>query len=151
MARMHSRRKGKAGSNRPITREAPSWLKLQPKEIEMLIVKYAKEGKTPSQVGLHLRDSYGIPDVKAVLKKQVLQVLKEKNASPKLPEDLTSLLRRIVALQKHIEKNRLDESAYRGSVITESKIGRLVKYYKKSKVLPETWKYDRDNVQLLLK
>lgn len=151
MARIYSRKKGKAGSTRPSIRKTPSWQNYKPNEVEALIVKLANEGKTPSQIGLHLRDSYGIPDVKAVLKKQVLQVLKEKNITSKLPEDLTALLRRVITLLKHIEKNHKDETARRGLTITESKIGRLVKYYKRSKVIPEAWKYDRENVQLLLK
>jgi small subunit ribosomal protein S15 len=151
MARIYSRRKGQAGSTRPSERKAPSWQAYKGAEVESLIVKLAKEGKAPSQIGLILRDSYGIPDIKATLKKQVLQILREKGIMSKLPEDLTSLLRRIVALQKHLEKNHKDESARRGLIITESKIGRIVKYYKNSKVLPETWKYDRENVQLLLK
>lgn len=151
MARIYSRKKGKAGSTRPTARKTPSWQTYKAKEVEELIVKLAKEGKTPSQIGMTLRDSYGVPDVKATLKKQVLQILKEKNIAGKLPEDLTALLRRVVALLKHIERNHKDETARRGLVITESKIGRIVKYYKKSKVLPETWNYSRENVQLLLK
>ena len=151
MARIYSRKKGKAGSTRPSTRKAPSWQAYKPAEVEALIVKLAKEGKSPSSIGMQLRDTYGVPDVKSTLKKQVLAVLKEKDAAPKLPEDLTSLLRRVIALQKHLDKNHLDESAWRGLTITESKIGRLVKYYKRSKVLPETWVYDKKNVQLLLK
>ncbi len=151
MARIYSRKKGKAGSTRPVERKVPSWQSYKPNEVEALIVKLAKEGKSPSQIGMHLRDSYGIPDVKASLKKQVLQVLKEKELAGKLPEDLTALLRRVVDLVKHLEKNHKDETAYRGLTITESKIGRIVKYYKKSKVLPASWNYSRENVQLLLK
>lgn len=151
MARIYSRKKGQASSTRPVVREMPAWQAHKGAEVEALIVKLAKEGKTPSQIGLTLRDSYGIPDVKATTKKQVAQILKEKNAMMKLPEDLTALLRHVVALTKHLEKNKQDMSAERGMIITEAKIGRLVKYYKKSKVLPETWKYERENVQLLLK
>ena len=77
--------------------------------------------------------------------------LMNKNAMMKLPEDLTALLKHVVELQKHMETNKQDMSAKRGLTITESKIGRIVKYYKRSKRLPETWKYDRNNVQLLLK
>jgi len=151
MARIYSRKKGKAGSTRPSERKVPSWQSYKANEVEALITKLAKEGKTSSQIGLHLRDSYGIPDVKTSTKKRILQILKEKNAAPKLPEDLTSLLRRVIALQKHLQKNHLDEAAWRGLTITESKIGRIVKYYKRSKVLPASWSYDRDNVQLILK
>jgi small subunit ribosomal protein S15 len=151
MARIYSRRKGQAGSTRPVERKAPSWQSYKANEVEALIVKLGKEGKAPSHIGLMLRDTYGVPDVKAALKKQVLQVLKEKGVTQKLPEDLTALLRQVVALQKHLEANKQDKTAGRGLVIAESKIGRIVKYYKSAKVLPATWKYDRENVQLLLK
>ncbi|MBS3115803.1 30S ribosomal protein S15 [Candidatus Woesearchaeota archaeon] len=151
MARVYSRRKGQAGSTRPSVRKAPTWQSYKPAEVEALIVKLAKEGKTPSQIGMTLRDSYGIPDVKASTKKQIAEILREKNAMMKLPEDLTALLKHVIELQKHIERNKQDMSAGRGLTITESKIGRIVKYYKRSKRLPETWKYDRNNVQLLLK
>lgn len=151
MSRMYSRKKGTATSTRPSERKTPAWQKYKAAEVESLIVKLAKEGKTPSQIGLHLRDTYGIPDVKATVKKKVLEILKEKNITSKLPEDLTALLRRVVALQKHMLKNKQDMSALRGIQLTESKIGRIVKYYKRTNVLPATWKYDRENVQLLLK
>ena len=148
---MYSGSRGRASSTRPSVRKAPTWQKYTTTEIESLIVKLAKEGKSASQVGLQLRDVYGVPDVKAIIKKSVSAVLKEKHASSKLPEDLTALLRRVISLQKHMERNKQDMTAKRGVQLTESKIGRLVKYYKKSKVLADSWSYDRDNVQLLLK
>ncbi len=151
MARMYSRKKGKAGSVRPSERKQPSWQKYNANEVEALIVKLAKEGRTPSQIGATLRDAYGVPDVKASTKKQIAAIMKEKKVEMKLPEDLTSLLRRVVSLQKHIERNRQDKTASRGLMITESKVLKLIKYYKEHKVLPENWNYDRSNVQLLLK
>jgi ribosomal protein S15P/S13E len=151
MARMYSRKKGKAGSIRPSARKAPHWQKYNASEVEALIVKLAKENKTPSQIGATLRDTYGVPDVKASTKKQVLAIMKEKKVEMKLPEDLTSLMRRVIALQKHMEKNKQDMTAKRGMMITESKILKLVKYYKDNKSLPENWHYSRENVQLLLK
>jgi len=151
MARIYSRKKGKAGSTRPSVRKEPTWQPYKGPEVEALIVKLSKEGKTPSQIGLALRDSYGVPDVKTTTKKQIVQILKEKNITSKLPEDLTALLRRVIDLVKHMGSNKQDMTAVRGLTITESKIGRLVKYYKRTKKLPESWKYSRDNVQLLLK
>lgn len=151
MARMYSRKKGKASSVRPSERKAPSWQKYSASEVEALIVKLAKEGKTPSQIGAALRDMYGVPDVKASTKKQVAAIMKEKKVEMKIPEDLTSLLRRVIDIQKHMERNRQDMTAKRGMMITEAKIGKLVKYYKANKVLPQTWHYSRDSVQLLLK
>ena len=39
----------------------PSWIKTSQKELENLVIELAKEGKTPAQIGLVLRDKHGIP------------------------------------------------------------------------------------------
>jgi len=149
MARIYSRGKGKAGSTKPSKTSKHTWITYGPKEIEMLIVKLAKE-KTPSQIGLFLRDSYGIPDVKAVIGKSVTEVLKEKNVLPEVPEDLMALMRTTVKIRKHLEDKKHDMTAKRGLIIAESKIKRLVKYYKREKRLPVDWKYDPAKVRLVL-
>ena len=43
MARMYSSRKGKSGSTKPFMTEPSSWSNTDVKEIESLIVKYAKD------------------------------------------------------------------------------------------------------------
>src|SRR6056297_3431357 len=130
MARMYSRKKGNAGSTKPSVPKAPSWVKYSAKEIELLVVKYAKEGKTASQIGLYLRDEYGIPDVKLLTKKSITKILEEKKLAKKLPEDLTALLKKVVAIKEHLINNKKDQPAKRGLQLTESKILRLVKYYR---------------------
>lgn len=151
MARRFSKSKGQAGSTKPSKLTKPNWVRYSKDEIEMLVAKLAKEGQLPSQIGLHLRDTYGIPNVKAITGKQIALILKEKKHSSKLPEDLTSLMRRVIQLQKHVEHNHKDETAKRGLHLTEAKINSLVKYYKKKNVLPANWKYDSANVALLLR
>jgi small subunit ribosomal protein S15 len=151
MARAYSGRKGAASSTRPSVRKSPAWQKYGAEEVEALVTKLAKEGKTSSQIGMHLRDVYGIPDIKATAKKSVIKILKEKKLMPKLPEDLASQLRRIVSLTKHMEKNRQDMSAKRGIQLTEAKIFKMMKFYKSNGTLPSEWKYERENAQLLLK
>ena len=88
MARMYSRKKGKSGSKKPLEIKKHSWIAYGPKEVEMLIAKLAKEGKNSSQIGLMLRDVYGIPDVRSITKKTITQTLKEKNLVGEIPEDL---------------------------------------------------------------
>ena len=51
---------------------------------------------------------------------------------------------------KHMTKNHKDTTALRGIQLTESKIKRLVKYYKRSGRLPEDWKYEPDKIRLYL-
>lgn len=148
MARMHSRKKGKSGPNKPVEKHTPTWLRYTAKELELLVVKLAKEGKSPSQIGLALRDSYGVPDVKMIAKKTVSEMLREKKLAGELPEDLQNLIVRSVALQKHIDKNRQDMVSKRGLQLTESKIKRLVKYYKKTGALSSEWKYNPKNARM---
>ncbi|MBW3020888.1 30S ribosomal protein S15 [Candidatus Woesearchaeota archaeon] len=150
MARMHSRDKGKSRSYKPIVKTVPEWVEFKPKEVEMLIVKLAKQGKDPSQIGAFLRDHHGIPDVKTMLKKSITQVLAEKDLLSDIPEDLMNLLKKEVMVRKHLERNHKDEGAKRGLILTQSKTKRLVKYYRSSGRLPQDWKYDPKQIALLI-
>jgi small subunit ribosomal protein S15 len=150
MARMHSRKKGKSSSHRPIKKEKASWISYEPKEIEMLILKYAKEGKSSAQIGLYLRDEYGIPDVKQMLGKSITQILKEKKVQKELPDDLLSLIKKAVLIINHLEENHTDKTAKRGLQLTEAKIKRLAKYYKAKGTIDSKWKYDPKKVKLLV-
>jgi small subunit ribosomal protein S15 len=144
MARMYSRKKGRAGSHKPIEKTKPDWIPYKEKELELIIAKLAKEGQTPSQIGLHLRDSYGIPDVKTVLGKNITQVLDEKKLTRELPEDVLALMRRAIQLKKHMTANKGDMTAKRGLQLTEAKINRLTKYYKVTGRIAQDWKYSLD-------
>ncbi|MCF7798833.1 30S ribosomal protein S15 [Candidatus Woesearchaeota archaeon] len=150
MARMFSRKKGKSGSTGPSVNKIPSWVKYSAKETELLVVKYAKEGKTPSQIGLFLRDEYGIPDVKLITKKSITQILDEKKLTKKLPEDLTALLKKVLAIQEHLAQNHKDQPARRGLTLTESKILSLIRYYKKVDRLPKDWNYNPKQIKMFI-
>src|SRR3989338_2145164 len=101
MARLHSRKKGKSGSKKPLKKIKPNWVRYDAKEAEQLVIKLSKQGYSQSKIGVALRDIYGIPDL-------------------------------------------------RGLQLTESKIKRLVKYYKANGKLPQNWKYDREQAKLLI-
>ncbi len=150
MARMHSRKKGNAGSKKPIRKAAPAWVRYQAKEVELLVAKVAKEGKTQSQVGIALRDSYGVPDVKKISGRNVSAIMKEKNLLPQIPEDLMALIKKSVTVKKHLDGQKHDMTAKRGFELTDSKIRRLVKYYKREQVLPQDWSYDPEKVKLII-
>ena len=147
---MYSRKKGKSGSTKPAKKGVYSWMNYKPKEVELLVVKLAMEGSEPSKIGLILRDTYGIPDVKSITKKSISDILEEKKLLKELPENLTALLRRVIELQKHLETNKKDMVGKRGLQLTESKVRRLVKYYKETGRIPDTWKYDAKRVNLLI-
>lgn len=146
---MHSSSKGKSGSKKPIKR-VPSWAPYKEKEVEKLVLKLAKTGKFPSQIGMLLRDNYGIHDIKALTKKKVSAILKENSLSSELPEDLLSLIKKMIAIREHLEKNKHDETAQRGLSLTNSKIRRLVKYYKKHKKLAAGWKLDLEKLKMYI-
>jgi len=150
MAKMHSRKLGRAGSTKPAKLTPTGWTRYKPKEVELLISKLAKEEKTPSQIGIIMRDVYGIPDVPVITKKSITKILEEKNLLPKIPEDLMALIKKSIDIRKHMEENKTDQTAKRGLLLTESKIKRLVKYYKSTKKLPLDWKYDAKNIKLLV-
>jgi small subunit ribosomal protein S15 len=148
MARMHSGARGQSGSTKPSSPVKPAWLTQSPKETELLVVKYAKEGKSPSQIGLLLRDEYGIPSVKLVAGKTVAQILKEKELQAEIPEDVMALITKVVKIKKHQDENKKDMTAIRGLRLTESKINRLVAYYKSNGRLPKEWTYDPERIKL---
>jgi len=141
MGRMHTHRHGKSHSIRPSTLRAPSWITLGPKEVEDLVVKYAKDGLAPSQIGIKLRDQHSIPLIKPITKKSVEEILIENNLLPEMPEDLQNIVTKAVGLQKHLKENKGDRRNVRSLELIEAKVHRLSVYYKKINRIPATWKY----------
>lgn len=150
MAKMHSRKKGKSGSNKPNSKTKKSWNIHSGKEVEQLVIKLAKTGNGPSQIGLMLRDSYGIPSVQSITNKKISKILEENKLSKKLPEDMVALINKDIRLMKHVGNNKKDMTVRRGLILTESKINRLAKYYIRTKKLPANWSYDRTKAKLLI-
>jgi len=129
MATFYGHGRGKAGSHPPEDVK-PSWLKLKPEEIEEIVLKLAKQDINSAKIGLILRDSYGIPSIKAITGKKIQKILAEKNIE-KSPLEIIALKKRINALKKHLEKNRKDKKAKRGLQLSEEKVRRLENYHKK--------------------
>ncbi|KON28799.1 30S ribosomal protein S15 [miscellaneous Crenarchaeota group archaeon SMTZ-80] len=150
MARMHSRKKGKSSSRRPALKEKPLWIEMSGEEVENQVIKLARKGHSQSMIGIILRDSYGIPLVKVVTGKSVKQILEENEIKPPLPEDLSNLVKKALSLRKHLETNHKDLESTKGLQRTESKIYRLIKYYKKKKVLAPDFKYDPEKIRTLV-
>ena len=149
MARMHSTGRGKSGSTKPRNPDL-SMVDYDNEEIKDLILKLADEDMMPSVIGEKLRDRYGIPDVKAVTGKSINEILEEEDEGIDLPEDLYKLMEKALQINEHLEENGKDMEAKRSLRLTESKIRRLVKYYR-GKKLPEDWKYSLDKARLHVK
>ena len=141
MGRLHSHNYGKSHSTRPLDPKAPSWIKQDVKEIEELILKYAKEDLTASQIGIKLRDQHAIPHVKPIIKKTITKVLEENELNGDLPEDLDNIVKKAIGLQKHLKINKKDNRNIRSLELIEAKIHRLSVYYKKTGRIPQNWKY----------
>ena len=150
MGRMHAPGKGISSSALPYRRSVPTWLKLSPEEVKEQIYKLAKKGLNPSQIGVVLRDSYGVAQVKNVTGNKILRILKSKGLAPSLPEDLYHLIKKAVSMRKHLEKNRKDKDTKFRLILVESRIHRLARYYKLKRVLPPNWKYESATASALV-
>ena len=150
MARIHSRKKGKSGSTRPPRLEKPVWVERSGKEVEEEVVKLAKKGNSKSMIGTILRDSHGVPLVKVITGKKISKILQENDIESALPEDLLNLVKKALNIRKHLEDNHRDLEGRKGLQRTESKIYRLIKYYKKKKILRQDFKYDPESIRTLV-
>lgn len=151
IARMYSRKHGKSGSKRPLRDKTPKWVRYKKKEIEKLVLKMAKDEKSCAEIGLILRDQYGIPNVREAAGKKVTVILRENGITSQYPEDMMNLMKKALKIKEHLEEHRHDPFATRGLELTESKIRRLGKYYRRKGVLPDKWKYDPHKLKLIVK
>ncbi len=140
-ARLYTSKRGKSGSTRPISKKAPAWCKYTPEEVEGLVLKLSREGNSPSTIGMLMRDRYGVPLVKSITGKNVQELLRAGQQAGALPEDLSALLKKADDLRRHLEKNRKDYVNKRSLAMIESKIHRLVKYYRVKGQLRPEWEY----------
>lgn len=138
---MHSGGKGISSSALPYKRKPPTWLKVSPQDIAERIVKLAKKGLYPSQIGVILRDTAGVAQVRQVTGSKILRILKKNGIAPAIPEDLYHLIKKAVAVRKHLERFRKDKDSKFRLILIESRIHRLTRYYKRTQKLPPTWKY----------
>lgn len=141
MARMHRRRKGKSSSKRPLLEKPPEWVSMKAKEVEKLVVKLHGEGLQTAQIGIRLRDQYGIPSVRLVSGKSITRILRESGVEITFPEDLQNLMRKALGLASHLKEHTKDRHNRRGLELIEAKIRRLAGYYKREGVLPQDWEY----------
>jgi small subunit ribosomal protein S15 len=151
---MHTRRRGSSDSDKPVADEPPEWSDVDPEAIEDRVVELAEQGHDPSQIGLKLRDEgvkgTPVPNVKLATGKKVTEILEENDVAPDLPEDLRNLMERAIRLREHMEENPQDSQNQRALQNTESKIRRLVNYYRGNK-LDEDFKYTYQQARTLLR
>ncbi|MHC1595738.1 MAG: 30S ribosomal protein S15 [Candidatus Syntropharchaeales archaeon] len=150
MARMYARRKGKSGSTKPYRKEIPEWLNLTSQDVEEMIAQLYAQGYSTSMIGMILRDTHGITSTRLVTGKKISKILEEQGTAIKVPEDLENLIIKALRLRKHMDSNKKDLHNKRALGLTESKIRRLVKYYRREHVLPEDWSYNPEAAEMLI-
>ncbi|WGI16983.1 30S ribosomal protein S15 [Methanonatronarchaeum sp. AMET-Sl] len=126
------------------------WINMDVEEIEDLVVDLKEEGYSTSEIGMVLRDKYAVPDVREVTGKKISDILSDRDAEPKIPEDLKNLVIKAKKLREHQNQNPNDNSSKRGLQITESKVHQLANYYRDKGRIPENWKYKPEKADLLI-
>ncbi|MEM0073364.1 MAG: 30S ribosomal protein S15 [Thermoplasmatales archaeon] len=151
MARMHTRKRGKSGSNHPLREGKPSWVSMKESDVEDLVIRLRREGFTKSRIGMIIRDQYGIPKVKEVTGKRISSILENNGIKDQIPEDLEALINKASNLSKHLASNPRDLKNRRGLELIEAKIKRLSDYYKRKNVLQPGWSYARSEAEITSK
>ncbi len=144
MARMHSDDRGSSGSDKPVSKKVPRWVDYDEQEVIDLVVKLREDGLAPSEIGMDLRDEYGIPSVREITGKKITDILEEEEVAPEIPEDLHNLVEKAESLSEHMEENENDTQSERQLELTEAKIRRLADYHRGEGNIPEDWKYVRE-------
>lgn len=70
--------------------------------------------------------------------------------APEIPEDLYFLIKKAVSMRKHLERNRKDKDSKFRLILVESRIHRLARYYKRTKKIPTTFKYESATASTLV-
>jgi small subunit ribosomal protein S15 len=150
---MHSRRRGSSGSERPAVDDPPEWSDVDTDAVEERVVELAEEGHSPSEIGLVLRDEgvqgTPVPDIKLATGKKVTEILAEHDEQPEIPEDLRNLMAKAVRLRDHLAENQTDYQNKRALQNTESKIRRLIEYYRGNEI-DEAFSYSLDEARELI-
>ncbi len=147
---MHSRKRGRSRSHHPVGRPVARWIDYDADEIKMLVTKFLTSEKSQAETGIILRDTYGIPDVRSY-GIRIAKVARSLPDRPPVPEDLYNLMKKVVILHKHMDKNSKDKKGKHGMELLESKIRRLGKYYSRTGRIDKKWKYTIEQAELIVK
>jgi small subunit ribosomal protein S15 len=149
MSRTYARRRARLTA--PIHREEkPEWLNVNENEIKELIADLIRKKTSLSDIGMILRDEYGIPEVRLVTGKGLKDTVLDMGMTLDLPDDIRDLMVKALNIRDHLERNRKDMRAKRDLFVTESRIRSLSAYYIKKDALPTNWRYSAQNARLLV-
>jgi len=140
---MYSKGKGLSDSVVPYRLHTLEWKGITQENLIELICDLAKKGLTPSQIGLVIRDTFSIVDLKNITGFNVSRILSMKGITMDVPEDLYHLIKKVKRIKSHLEKYPKDfGNRFKLSQI-ENHVYRLSVYYKRTKRLPLNWEYKK--------
>jgi small subunit ribosomal protein S15 len=154
MAKMHSKKKGKSKSRKPVMDRAEFGKgtdKLSKEEIADLAVGYAKQGMSPAMIGHKLSTDHGVRYVALATGTRLVQLLESKGIKGEVPQDMRDLMTKAVRVRKHLERNKQDVYSRIRLIRIEAKLLRLTRYYRSRGTLPQDWKYDPQKAELIVK
>lgn len=149
MARLHTRKHGKAKSRKPA--DADIRQEADRATVEKAILDYSKQGMNAAAIGQNVKEKHGASYLKPLLGKRLNQFLSDSGVKKQIPDDLMALMRKAVGMHKHLGENRRDVYGRIRLIRVEAKIGRLSKYYRGTGRLPADWKYDPAQAALIIK
>ena len=101
-----------------------SWVNIKPEDVEKKVIELAKEGMSPAQIGLFLRDQQGIPRAKLLGLR--IKVILEKAKLWQDPENL-NLKTKIETLKTHQAKHKHDQPARKSHIKHAARVHTLSK------------------------
>lgn len=105
----------------------PAWLKLSEEEMEKIILDLSSK-YSPAQIGLILRDQYGVPTTK-VYGKKLCEYLEKagKNVKP----ELENAKKKFDTIKEHLESNKQDKRSKHKFQKAQSHLNAMNTYYGK--------------------
>ena len=103
----------------------PTWVKMEEPELKKVILELS-EKHSPSQIGIILRDQYGIPTTK-IFGKKMKAYLKELGIERN--EDLENASKKVDNLKEHLKNNITDRKAKHKLQHAQSRLNITKKYF----------------------
>lgn len=107
----------------------PAWLKMSEEDLKKKIAELSEKYQ-PAQIGLVLRDQYGVPTTK-VYGKKLAQYLKEMGKEYRV--DIKNIEKKVEKMKEHMKNNITDKKAKHKLQKAVSKLNAANKYQARKK------------------